>query len=171
MSMAHKAFRFDWLGFQRELAPLMYEALSSGSPEKLLRFVDANLTSCSSPYDGDRLDSRWRQKMETADLQEVANFALTRYYDPDADHGLSDAWIDEDASLPPAAREALLGTAFGPSADALFDPGRMGSYFQSPEQVRASLAALEGLERPRLVAFGELLKAAVADAKGIYVTF
>ena len=171
MSFDHKAFAFEWVEFQRELRPLLLDSLRTGQAMQLSAFVDANLAHCVSPHDGNGLGPDWREALEAGDVQEIADYALTKYYDPVADHGLSTSWLTEEAELPPAARVGLLGTAIGPSPGALFDPGRMGSYFQTPEQVRLSLASLEGLGRPGLFEFVHFLKGVVIESKGLYVTF
>ena len=128
MSFDHKAFSFDWRGFQSDLAPILYQALSTGDARGLVTFVDSNL-------------------------------------------GLSNSWFDLEQGLPPGPRGALLGTAFGPSDQALFDPGLMGSYFQTLEEVRESLALLEPLPDIELAEFVSLLRAIVDEGQGLYVTF
>jgi hypothetical protein len=171
VSFDHKAFSFDWSSFQNELAPILTRALSAEEAAAVAAFVDSHLDSCSSPYDGEPLDTRWQETLENGDIQEVADFALTKYYDPSADHGLNGSWADVESSMAPLARAALLGSPFVAAAGALFDPGRMGSYFQSPEQVCASLETLRKLASPELSAFVEFLAVVVADSQGLYVTF
>jgi hypothetical protein len=171
MSFDHKAFSIDWRGFQSDLAPILYQALSTGDARGLVTFVDSNLVNCADPYEGDALEVTWRNTLESGGVQEVADFALTKFYDPGANHGLSNSWLDLEQGLPPGARGALLGTAFGPSDEALFDPGLMGSYFQTPEEVRESLALLEPLPDIELAEFVSLLRAIVDEGQGLYVTF
>lgn len=154
-----------------ELAPLLWQALSTGETTALSAFVDAHLKTCSSPYDGSELDIGWRNTLESGDLQEIADFALTKYYDPTSDCGLSTSWLALDGTLPSVARNALLGTFFGPSNEVLFDPGRMGSYFQSPDQVRISLSSLEPLEHAGTSEFVRFLNVVVAEGRGLYITF
>lgn len=70
----------------------------------------------------------------------------------------------------------ILGKPFGPTED-YFDPGKMGSYFQSPEEVSESLEKL--IEHARafpqrkhqLAQAIELLEKAVQAGQGLYVTF
>lgn len=171
MSFDHKAFAFDWDSFQTEMAGVLSRALVTGDASSLERFVDSNLSSCSSPCGGGRLDRNWRRSLGMAGLQEVADFALTKYYDPTQDQGLHEAWSDIDSVLSMEGKVALLGTPFGERADKIFDPGLMGSYFQTPERVRASLATLRGVGASELHAYTRFLATVVSAAKGLYVTF
>jgi hypothetical protein len=47
----------------------------------------------------------------------------------------------------------------------------MGSYFQTPERVRASLATLRSVGVSELEAYTRFLAKVVSAAKGLYVTF
>lgn len=171
VSFDHKAFSFDWFSFQHELAPVLARALSANEAAAVAAFVDSHRNACSSPYDGEPLDAGWQETLENGDLQEIADFALTKYYDPSADHGLNGSWADVESRMAPTGRAALLGSPFVAPAGTLFDPGRMGSYFQSPERVHASLETLRKLGFPELAAFVEFLTVVVADSRGLYVTF
>lgn len=171
MSFDHKAFAFEWTPFQVEMAGLLGQALRTGDASRLERFIDANLAVCASPYDGEKLNSGWRRSLTVAGLQEIADFALTRYYDPSDDHGLHDEWGEIEGRLSETARNALLGTPFREGEHAVFDPGLMGSYFQSPEQVRASLSTLRALDAKDLKDYVYFLSTVVREAKGLYVTF
>ena len=171
MSFDHKAFAFDWGSFQAEMAGLLGQALRTGNAANLERFIDANLSGCASPYDGEKLDAGWRRSLGIAGLQEIADFALTKYYDPSDDHGLHEEWGEVESGLPESARYALLGTPFREGSDAVFDPGMMGSYFQSPEQVRASLVTLRAVDAKELESYVRFLASVVRETKGLYVTF
>lgn len=57
------------------------------------------------------------------------------------------------------------------SSSNVFDPGRMGSYFQTSEQVLESLAIVRELEIPSIEPFQELLEECSQQGLGIYVTF
>jgi hypothetical protein len=100
MSFDHKAFAFEWTSFHSEMAELLGRALRSGDPSSLEKFIDSNISACSSPYDGEKLDADWRKALEVGGLQEIADFALTKYYDPAADHGLHEEWADIESGLP-----------------------------------------------------------------------
>src|SRR6187455_1169828 len=111
MSFDHKAFAFDWMAFSNELLPWLSAALARVDRDTLAAFVDANVSVCRSPYDGQPLSLAWRGMLEANDVQELADFALTKYYDPTDDHGLSDGWMEIDEDLTPDVRTALLGQA------------------------------------------------------------
>jgi hypothetical protein len=171
MSFDHKAFAFEWAPFQLEMAGVLGQALRTGDASRLERFIDANLAVCASPYDGEKLESGWRRTLPVAGLQEIADFALTKYYDPSDDHGLHEEWSEIEGGLSEACRIALLGTPFREGEHAVFDPGLMGSYFQSPEQVRASLSTLSAIDAKDLEDYVRFLRTVVREAKGLYVTF
>jgi hypothetical protein len=118
------------------------------------------------PYEGEPLTEDWRSKLEAGDVQELADFAVTRYYQPSADFGIGEAWQALSNELPEAERAALLGSPFEG-----FDPGRMGSYFQSERVAAHSLRALRNLSGPAAERFKQGLSEAVDSGRGIYVTF
>ncbi len=175
MSMSHKAFVFDWTEFvQDELHTLLPAALASGDTDALVRYIDANLDDLADPYEGEPLTVDWEEMLRSRDVQELADFAMTRFYDPTDDRGLWDQWRTIDARLPPEDQAALRGEPF-----ATFDPGRQGSCFQTPQQVAASLARARGFDLPDLEdyqrgsldRFLELLAECEATGSGLYVTF
>jgi hypothetical protein len=114
--------------------------------------------------------------LEHFEVQEFGDFALTRFYDPGKDSGLGNVWRTIDEHLSEPDREVLLGTPFG-SSGRYFDPGRQGSYFQTPWEVVRSLAraqriALSDLyERRSLECFKMLLENCEEAGTGFYVTF
>ncbi|MFB3906747.1 MAG: hypothetical protein ACE15E_25210 [Acidobacteriota bacterium] len=170
--MEHKAFVFDYDGFQRELRPLLERALASENPDSLIAFIKADLQSFRDPYEGDRLEDDWEDVMETKDVHQYGDFALTKYYDPGADIGLGREWeeIGQVLEMKLGTRVPVLGhpiTAHG----RVFDPGKMGSYFQSEQDIQHNLAQIEELEEPRLSPLVTLLKRARAEQTGLYVTF
>ena len=166
MSLDHKAFEFDWNLFERELLPLLPLSLPHDDFTKLAAFIDDNLVFCRSPYDGSTLTPEWRELLDNGDAQEVADFALTKYYDPNADCGLGAQWIDVERCLPISLKNALLGSAI-----TSFDPGRQGAYFQSPGQVRSSVELMVVASIPELHEFQIFLAGAAAKSLGVYVTF
>lgn len=170
MSFDHKAFAFEWDAFRRELAPILETALATDRTAVLEQFVDENVGHCSSPDDGERLDVGWRNNLVTGDVQEIADVALTKFYDPSNDSGLWDRWSELDSELDAGARKALLGSPFEVRG-VRFDPGKMGSYFQSPDEVRASLSALRTLDSAKLGDFVAFLAGVARESKGLYVTF
>jgi hypothetical protein len=177
--MSHKAYAFDWPAFEGdELHSLLLAALTTGEPAGLIRYIEAHPDDLKDPYEGDPLGEDWRDMLENWDVHEYGDFALTRFYDPAEDSGIWDQWRAIDRRLGEADRAALLGTPFGPPG-AYFDPGRQGSYFQTPEQVGRSLARvrrfelpeLEDYQRTSLERFEELLAECKEARSGLYVTF
>lgn len=166
MSFDHKAFEFNWQPFSDEMLPWLNEALAADDCERLSAFVDASVSACRSPYDGEPLPLNWREMLEVGDVQELADFALTKYYDPTDDHGLSGAWMELDEALPADMRAALLGQAI-----AQFDPGRQGSYFLAPMDAMQSGKLLQNAQVPSLRDFGRFATEASRRGHGVYVTF
>jgi hypothetical protein len=191
MSMEHKAYAFDYKAFRRRLAPLLYAALQTRDCARLVAFIDrhrAELTDLETMEVG--LGPDWRERWEEKDPHRLGDLALTRYYDPGAPSGLSYDWqevIDAAAKEAGNARAELLvlGTPFGPPRT-YFDPGKMGSYFQTPGQVCRNHGLLLRLldRRPELrdlapyytaegqpLSIGLMFEEAVDADKGLYVTF
>ncbi len=170
MSFSHKAYEFDWEAFRAELAPVLNRCLADSQAQPLIDFVNRHRESVSDPYEGEPLDADWEDRLEIADVQELADYALTRYYDPTSDCGLAEAWMDLEATLDGDSRRALFGEAFGPPGHP-FDPGKMGSYFQSPDAVKESAIVLQRQGTAGLRGYLRLLEAASRANKGVYVTF
>jgi len=143
MSFSHKAFAFSSESFAEELAPLLSQSLASRSTSLLEAFIERHISACSCPYDGEPLGPEWRELLEMGTTQELADFALTKYYEPTEDFGLGEAWGQVEATLLAPQRAALLGTALGPP-DNLFDPGLQGRG-AAPGREARSCAALDGL--------------------------
>jgi len=170
VAMEHKAYAFDWKRFEFDLHSILEQALAANDSAELEKFIDRHRPELKDPYEGKPLPEAWREMLENRDVHEHADFALTLYYDP-ADHwGVGYAWADLSEQLPPEAADALLGFPAGPPG-ALFDPGRYGSYFQTPALVRESLAALRRVERPEVQEYRGLLERCAAGQLGVYVTF
>ena len=170
MSMDHKAYIFDFEGFAAGLRPLLEKSLESNDVAPLVAFVDAQIEHVTLPWEATPLSRAWKEDLEQGDVQEVGDIALTKYYGADDDCGLHEHWKDVHERLPADAQRALLGEPLGRSG-ALFDPGKMGSYFQSPGAARQSSLILNDLAWPELTPFRELLSQAVAVRRGLYVTF
>lgn len=172
--MNHQAYAFDYASFEADLRPLLCQALQSQDPEQLAAWIDANLDALTDPYEGEALADDWRDLLETGDVQEHGDFALSKFYDFDLEMGLADDWraVDERLAQLGASGSLLLGTSL-PG----FDPGGAGSYFQSEAEVRQSLATLTSLveREPQLAtelapALG-MLQQAARSKRGLYVTF
>jgi hypothetical protein len=166
VSFSHKAFEFDWVTFEADLAPILKRALEADDTGAIERFIQECRVDLRDPYEGETLPSDWRELLEVGDLQELSDFALTRYYNPTEDFGLAEQWSELSKGIEAPEQESLLGQPFGS-----FDPGRMGSYFQTPARAATSLSILRELADPRTSEFVEALKGAVSAGKGLYVTF
>jgi len=166
MSFSHKAFAFDWSAFELELAPTLKLGLQRGDTKLLESFIEVHRKSLRDPYEGEPLPEDWRDLLEAGDVQELADFALTRYYLPSEDFGVGEEWSVFSEKVSEAERHAMLGSAFEN-----FDPGRMGSYFQSSRAAAASLQALQNLGAGTAETFKTGLRKAVNSGLGIYVTF
>jgi len=170
MSMCHKAYLFDWRAFQSELAPLLWKSLTDNDAAPLMRFIGAHWVVLVDPYEGEPLESHWADQLDVRDVHVIADFALTKYYDPRQDYGIGDAWFRIERSLAEAQKAALLGLAFGPTQNH-FDPGRMGAYFQDDDECRRSWHLLFSVRDSAMNGFVALLHDAAESSNGIYVTF
>lgn len=169
--MEHKAYEFDWQAFDADLRSSLIDALESDNAAGLMSYIDNNIHQLVDPYEGNPLDTEWRSRLENPDdIHELGDFALTQFYDPTADSGVGDAWLNLDESLPQQCRNALLGITVGPP-NSPFDPGRMGSYFQLPTNVIASFKDLVAVDDSRLADFLSLLDICRSKNRGVYVTF
>ncbi len=175
--MDHRAFVFDYSRFARELKPVLERALETDDPAEIVRFIVAHRTKLRDPDEGEPLPEDWESRLEVGDIHEYGDLALTRYYDPREDLGMGNGWdlvqdlIHADPSL---SVSPILGVPVG-TWEHPFDPGRLGSYFQSPEMVQAHLAYLSRRSSSAAVAgldqATEMLRAAAQRDQGLYVTF
>ncbi|MEH1896798.1 MAG: hypothetical protein V7K94_16170 [Nostoc sp.] len=179
MSMRHKAFIFDYDAFIQELADILENALAINQGNELITFIENNLSSLKDPDEGEALDSSWKEIIEIEDISQYGDFAITKYYNPQCDIGLGYDWLplhnmlfnELDKNVSP-----LLGKVFGISGN-YFDPGKMGSYFQSLEQVNQNWELLNLLLNekneylPSLVLAMKMLSNALDLQKGLYITF
>jgi hypothetical protein len=183
MSLDHKAYQLDYEQFESELAPILVDALESGEIDELRGFVETNLSQLKDPNEGQPLGSNWQQLVQPTDsnrpdfeLQLWGDLALTRYYDPSQDDGLSTEWEDLEQELKEAGVDPvriLLGRQLRVDGR-VFDPGLQGAYFLSPADVRDALDTLEqaNLEDDDLAEhWRDVLKAAADKEKGLYITF
>ena len=165
--MTHKAFALDWAGFRSGLLPLLLNALESDCVEGLLEFISAN--PCTNPDEGTPLDPDWQLNF-ASDVQALADVALTAYYNPQSDFGLGPDWLHVQQEAPENISLALLGAPVV-AGQRSFDPGRMGSYFQSPQQVAESIRLLSNATEQHVSTFTSMLTRVSASGKGLYVTF
>lgn len=177
--MIHKAFVFDFQGFDAQLSKILEQALITNVPGGVLAFIRANVDMLKDPYEGEPLTPSWEALLEQKDVQEYGDFALTKFYNPHNDIGLGHEWqvVQETLSQRLAGDSTVvLGRPFGPSNN-YFDPGRMGTYFQSPDQVRHNLERVEALQNsepelaPTLRKLIHMLEIPKMAGQGLYVTF
>jgi hypothetical protein len=179
MATEHKAFVFDYITFIQELANILEMAIFSQNSRELIFFIENNLQYLKDPDSGEFLDLEWQEMIETKDVNECGDFALTKYYDPHQNVGLGYNWeLLYDALQNELKTEIspLLGLPFGYDNN-YFDPGKIGSYFQFPEQVKENLERINSLSPykkqnfPNIVVLEEMLSTALALEKGLYITF
>lgn len=178
MTMAHRAFAFDYTKFHDELRPVLLGALETADTAGLCSWIDANVGVLVDPYEGEPLPKNWQALLEVGDVHELGDYALTKYYDGDLDIGLDVDWQElaellEKSGLDPAL---TLGTPLG-HEPAPFDPGRQGSYFQTPAEVAAGVDQLHALLQSQPALATDLLplqgmfQQAARQRCGLYVTF
>lgn len=92
MSMEHKAFVFDTKTYMEQLNNLLVDRGANDDIATIRQFIKEHLDIMRSPYTGGELDEDWEEEIEKGDIQEYADFALTGYYDPNEDIGLSYEW-------------------------------------------------------------------------------
>jgi hypothetical protein len=170
--MDHKAFLFRFSDFQRELQPLLEGSLASGDVGPLIAFIDADRGSLRDPYEGQPLPDDWQDLLETQDVHQYGDIALTKYYDPRDDNGLGVQWREIQGVLESklGRSTAVLGRPLGAERN-YFDPGKMGSYFMSEHDVSSHLRDVEQLLEPMLQPLRDLLRKATAARTGLFVTF
>jgi hypothetical protein len=179
MSMEHKAFVFDYNAFAGEVRPLLETSLQTGDVQALRHFINMNLKLLKDPYDGAPLPPDWEAALVAHDTDEYGDFALTKFYQPDKDIGLGPRWMtlhDTLAAVSKTFGTAILGTPLK-SGRRVFDPGKMGSYFQTSEQAAGNLKLLRSLRGdgrlngtclPDAI---EMYRTVVSAEKGCYITF
>ena len=163
MSMEHKAFDFDWDEFEIALLPVFLSTLASNDSTGLLEFIELNLENITDPYEGDKLGKNWQVEISSYSIQEIADYALTKYYSVTEEFGLGNSWISQTDKLSKKEVDALLGTSFK-----CFDPGCYGSYFQSLGQLNESIKILSNIKDPIVAQYVRDLS---GMKKGLYVTF
>jgi hypothetical protein len=174
MSMIHRAFVFDDDAFRSELAGMLGEALLSGDLTQLRAFIEQHHRKLTDPYEGEPLDASWESQIESKDAHQYGDFAITKYLDSAEDLGLGADWqaMGEFLEAHGLPESILLGAPFEG-----FDPGKQGSYFQSPQMVRDNLRRLDELvgRTPalarRVAPLRAMLEAAERRVRGLYVTF
>jgi hypothetical protein len=179
MAFLHHAYLFDFDRFDAELRPVLVEALRSNDPAPLRLFMEQHRHELKDPYAGEPLEPNWEELLETRDVQEYGDFALTLYYDPSADIGLGNRWPALQDLLiceAPPGTDLTLGDTIGPP-NRPFDPGGMGAYLLTNEAAMSRLttlrklsAARPGLREP-LAQLEGMFAIIGKSGRGAYVTF
>ncbi|WP_345860757.1 hypothetical protein [Shewanella algae] len=178
MSIEHKAFIFNSDAFFEELQPILVNCMESDKISLIRDFIDENKEEIKDPYEGESVDDYWEDMIEEKDIQQYGDFALTKYYYPSDDIGLGSNWdkLSEylvnslGLNMSPVLGYPLL------NGDVIFDPGKMGSYFQTKEDVINNLNLIADLNPPMELKdlfeeFKLILINASEQEKGLYVTF
>lgn len=137
--MEHKSFLFNTSAFTKELSEIILTAGETNNEELLISFINQNLDHLKSPYSGEELTSEWLEELETEDIQELADFAMTKYYNPDEELGLSYVWeslleLFDDLDLKYNREYYILGESLN-FKNFILDPSKMGLGFVNSEHV------------------------------------
>jgi len=178
MGMRHHAYLLDDAGFEAALRPVLLRALSDGGTGELVAFIRQHRAELTDPYEGQPLGEDWEAQVEVRDSHQYGDFALTRYYRVAEDRGVGEQWrfVAEVLQHVVGTEVMLLGTPLGPRAN-VFNPGKLGAYFQTPAEAARNLLLLKAAIRKTpsaeepLAPLLSLLKEAVAARKGLYITF
>ena len=175
MSMQHHAFLFDFDAYNNSLKTILEQALQSGSTQDLLHFIEQKRDGLKDPYEGDALPTDWRSFVDVDDVHQLGDVALTAFYSPTADRGFGQDWETLASMLEPIAAtlgfSPVLGRTIGPP-DNPFDPGKMGSYFLSEDDVdRASKAIAAAPATESIRSLAKLFDTARSAGRVLYVTF
>lgn len=137
--MEHKSFLFDTKGFELELCDTVIASGENDELRLLKQYIVNNIGKIRSPYTGEFLDDDWEDELELGNVQELADFALTKFYSPEEEFGLSYSWD----SLLEALKQLL--TTINPEYWVLgypvesekfrLDPGGMGTGIVRVEDV------------------------------------
>ncbi|WP_166243409.1 hypothetical protein [Paenibacillus turpanensis] len=92
MGMEHKAYLFDTNRFDRELKPVINTSVLLSDTKGLEDFISSHVGEVRSVYTGELLGIDWKNSLENGGIQELCDIALTLYYSPDEDMGLSYGW-------------------------------------------------------------------------------
>jgi hypothetical protein len=175
MSMVHKAFVFDYEAFHAELAPILAEAMDMRKVDELAAFIDDNLASLWDLENDTRLDKSWRIQLTETSVDELGDLALTKYYNPIELVGLEYDWRRLWKLLEPLKLGNLIFGKMFTTKYSGFDPGQMGTYFQSPEQVKENLTTTQSLlsqypeYKKELDLTIKMLSKAAVENKGLFI--
>jgi hypothetical protein len=179
MSMNHKAYVFEDEAFDKELSVPLANALRKNDPKILLPFIDSH-----------REQLKWKRTdpmpkdlhawcMEEG-VQQAGDLALTAFYDPEAEIGLGPAWHQMHELLDSIDVDAV-GTLCGEPfvARVVFNPGGLGAYFQTADEVWGNRDGLKSILRrnrkwvPIFAPASAMLETALqtGNGKGLFVWF
>ena len=92
MTMEHKAYLFDTELFNQELRPIILAAGKNNDSILLRNYIAKNIGKVRSVYSGELLENNWENELEIGNVQELADFSLTCFYNPEDVLGLSYSW-------------------------------------------------------------------------------
>lgn len=152
--MNHKSFLFNTSDFSKELSEIILNAGNTGNEDLLISFINENLEHLKSPYSGEELFEDWTEELENENIQELADFAMTKYYNPDEELGLSHNWDSllqsfDKLDLKFNADYYILGKSLKFNNFTL-DPGMMGLGFISSDHISSMYLELLNL-KPRFI--------------------
>jgi hypothetical protein len=159
--MGHRAYIFDWPSFENELLPAIAAGLE-GDVDSLKAFVADQRGLLVDPATAEPLGDL---ELEAADVDRLGQIAMTRFYDPTADHGLGRAWDELVSSLSDEELKLLLGEPVKVARRTFCE----GTVFQSNGRVRISYKKLRELDRPELRSFARTLRIAGVSQRGLMV--
>ena len=81
MSMSHKAYSLDYHLFDPQFH------------QKLIEFMKTNINAIEDPDEGLPFERSWQTTMEIDDIQDYADIALTKFYNPAEDISLNYEWL------------------------------------------------------------------------------
>lgn len=151
MSMCHKAYVFDTSSFEKELSELIITSGNAANTDALKEFINSHIGEVKSVYTGDLLSYDWEKEIESGTVQEFADFAMTCYYSPEDEIGLSYSWdpLLEVLSMLPTSFEPyyyVLGRALESKMFQL-NPGGMGLGFVYAEDISSIYNELVNLKQ------------------------
>ena len=159
--MGHHAFIFDWPTFERELLPAISAGLA-GDLEPLRGFARDQRGLLVNPLNGEPITE---QDLHSEDVDWLGEIAMTRYFDPTADHGLGTSWETLIQALDADQQQLLLGEPISVEGRS-FSPGTV---FQSNGRVRLAHRQLKELGLAELRGFVRTLRIAGVSQRGLMV--
>ena len=178
MAMEHKVFLFDSRRFNSELRPIIERSLETETTDDLLIFIAINRSILTDPYEGEALSEEHDIGLSSASVDECADYCLTKYYNVKEDLGLGPNWSacqDRVEKIAPGSGGILLGQVIK-VGERVFDPGKMGSYFVSADDIAPRLQIIRNMRQDAhgdelLTLLEQAHELAASKGLGLYVTF